>query len=144
MARTPVQQGEDARRFDEAMANASDHQERQTALLATALFSKRADGHIEAISAIEAAQFLGAIDSYPTGQGAFNLLVPASKITTLGLNAELWDKAALNKRGNQYEIDYMTGVELISRLEVLSGKSWAEQRALKNSVDESRGDRTLG
>lgn len=142
MARTPVQQGQDARRFDEALANAAVDQERQTSFVATALFSKRADGHIEPISATEAAQLLGSIDSYHTGQGSYNYLVPVQKITALGLNSELWEKAATQRAGN-YDLDALTGTEFISRLEVLSGKTLAEQRALKKSVDDSRGDKSI-
>lgn len=121
-------------------------EERQTAMVATALFSKRADGHIESLSDVDAAKLLGCIDSYHTGMGAFNLLVPANKIKELGLNEELWGKASktVDYKGRaMYDVDYMTGIELISRLSVVSGKTWQEARELKASIDATRADREI-
>jgi len=121
-------------------------EERQMAMVATALFSKRADGHIESLSAVDAAKLLGCIDSYNTGMGAFNLLVPVNKIKELDLNEALWGKAAktIDQNGrSMYDVDYMTGIELISRLSVVSGKTWQEARELKSSIDATRADREI-
>ena len=121
-------------------------EERQTAMVAHALVSKRADGHIESLSDVDAAKLLGCIDSYNAGMGAFNLLVPANKIKELGLNEELWGKASkpVDYKGRtMYDVDYMMGFELISRLSVVSGKTWQEARELKASIDATRADREI-
>lgn len=132
------------------MSDERSPEEIQTALVATTLFSKRADGHIEMLSPQNAAAFLGAIDSYNTGQGSFNLLVPKTKIHELGLNQELWDRVGgsgreHNIKGREYyDIDCVTGFEFISRLEVISGKKWSDMRAVKEAVDASRETREIG
>ncbi len=109
-------------------------EEEQTALLATFLISKRADGSLEPLDAAAADQLLGKIDSYSTGQGAFNLLVPESAITQVGLALEGWKKAAKRTTrpdgSSAYDLDYMTGVEMLGRLQNISGMQWANARAL--------------
>ena len=126
--------------------DARSKEESATAMLATALMSKRSDGHIVAPTATEATNLLGCIDSYNTGMGAFNLLVPKSKIQELGLNEVLWGRAApvhTTDGRAVYDVDYMTGIELIGRLEVVAGKKWKDAQALKQRVDASRGDKEI-
>jgi hypothetical protein len=116
--------------------------DKQTGMLATALFSKRQDGSIAALSAMDAKNLMGRIDSYSTGMGAFNLLIPARAIQKLGLDESLWQqstKPSHMKDGTAaYDMDYMTGIEFVSRLEVLAGCSWPEAQAFKASIDATR------
>lgn len=109
-------------------------EEKETALLATFLISKRADGTLAPLDAAAAGQLLGKIDSYATGQGAFNLLVPQTALQHAGLAREGWEKAAklttLNDGSAAYDLDYMTSVDLLGRLEFTSGITWADARAL--------------
>ena len=112
--------------------------------------SKPASGEIQFSDAlkIRAATLLGKIDSYSTGQGAFNLLIPKTAIVGSGFHEKTWEDAQdagllkTIQHGNPpkecYEVDYMTATtELLPRLEMVAGKKWSEARAQK---DATRGD----
>ena len=80
--------------------------------------AKPASGEIQFSDALKlrAATLLGKIDSYNTGQGAFNLLIPKSAIADSGFHIKTWEDAQtaglLKTHGNPpkdyYEMDYTT------------------------------------
>lgn len=140
MARTPLQQGEDARRFDAALKGAEadrTEQERNVALWGTALIFTGADGRVtqleDAALKARAQKLLGALRSENMGMGSFNLYVPRPVLEQEGFSLQTWEKAeaaGLLKTVTfsgvpHFEIDYTTAVtEFLPRLENVAGTSW--------------------
>jgi hypothetical protein len=116
--------------------------EKYYALTATALLAKRnADGSVfkdeqgmgHLLDPMDALKLLGKIDSYSTGMGAFNLLVPVAAVRAAGLE-DVWNKANFttfpHKNAQHYDVgDYMLGVAIIERLELQAGEKWDAARA---------------
>jgi len=118
--------------------------------------TKPASGEIRFSDALKlrAATLLGKIDSYSTGQGAFNLLIPKTAITDSGFHEKTWEDAQVagllkaQKHGNPpkdyYEMDYMTATtEFLPRLEMVAEKSWNEARGQKGAIDASYTDKGI-
>ncbi len=120
------------------------------ALTATALLAKRnADGSIfkdeqgmgHLLDPVDALKLLGKIDSYSTGMGAFNLLVPVAAVRAAGLE-EVWKKAGFtetrHKDALHYDVeDYMLGAQIIPRLELQAGETWKAARARYEAISPS-------
>lgn len=124
------------------MANTPDINEvKDLGPMATALFSKRSDGHVEQISQVNAAQLLGSIVKRDVGREEINARVPVSKLRELDLNLELWDTLATrHDDGAQrsYDLKNELACEFIAQLESVSGKTWEELHTLKQTTSASR------
>lgn len=118
--------------------------------------TKPASGEIQFSDALKlrAATLLGKTESYSTGQGAFNLLIPKSAIVGSGFHEKTWEDAQTagllkaQKHGNPpkdyYEMDYMTATtEFLPRLEMVAGKSWHEAQGQKGAIDASLADKGI-
>lgn len=157
MARTPVQQGQDARRFDEALANAdSDAHEKAINQWVLALLFTGADGKMQKVDndavVTRARALQPMIESVNTGMGAFNLLVPADALEDCGFSVKRWDEAVaanvlrkITVHGEtKYEIDYTTAItSFLPNIELITSEQWqTTHRTVLDAVREQQSNTT--